>query len=223
MSDSAPEAGEIEEVEQLLDGDAELSEQDEQEASQSPAAGPDGFPPSTPVADMAPEQQAAYWRHQAKKHEKAYKAFGQTSPEQVKAMAAQLAEIEDSQKTEQQRLADRLAAAEQRATQAEIGRARLVAAAAYNLPASLLEKLGGSTEDEIEASAEAIASELAEAVEAEVSRRLAGMPQRDAAAPSTPAPTRPVESLTPGGLPDTGDHVVDGNAFLRRMAGRNPY
>lgn len=28
-----------------------------------------GFPDSTPVADMKPEEQAAYWKHQAQKHE----------------------------------------------------------------------------------------------------------------------------------------------------------
>jgi hypothetical protein len=30
---------------------------------------PDGFPANTAVADMNVEQQAAYWRHQARKHE----------------------------------------------------------------------------------------------------------------------------------------------------------
>lgn len=34
-----------------------------------------GFPANTPVADMKPEEQTAYWRHQARKHENAYKGL----------------------------------------------------------------------------------------------------------------------------------------------------
>ncbi len=215
MSEVAPEVEA--EDEQVLVEDAD-------QEPEGPAVGSDGFPVNTPVADMAPEHQAAYWRHHARAHEKRAKAFGQYSPDQVKAMADRIAEIEDSQKTEQQRLADRLAAAEQRAQQAEIGRARLMAAATYNVPASMLDRIGGSTEDEINEAAEAIAAEINAAVEAEMARRLAAMPAVEPdPEPVRPSRTRPVESLTPGGMPDSGDHVVDGNAFLRRMAGRSPY
>lgn len=31
--------------------------------------GPDGFPVDTPVAEMSPDQQVAYWKHKARKHE----------------------------------------------------------------------------------------------------------------------------------------------------------
>ena len=203
---------EVQDEQPLADGEdsAETSEQE-------PApAGPDGFPLNTPVADMAAEQQAAYWRTQARKHEKAVKAYGQHSADQVRDMASRLQQIEDAQKSEQQLLSERLAAAEQRATQAEIGRARLLAAATHNIPPSLLDRIGGATEDEINDSAEAIAAEINAAVEAEIAKRLAAAPPP---APSTPAPTRPVEALTPGAMP-ASEEPEDGDSFLRRMAGR---
>lgn len=34
-----------------------------------------GFPANTPLTDMKPEEQAAYWRFQARKHENAYKGL----------------------------------------------------------------------------------------------------------------------------------------------------
>jgi hypothetical protein len=37
--------------------------------AQPPAADPQGYPANTPVADMSPEQQASYWKTQARKHE----------------------------------------------------------------------------------------------------------------------------------------------------------
>lgn len=37
-------------------------------------AGPDGFPESTPLAEMSVEQREAYWKHQARKHEGTVKA-----------------------------------------------------------------------------------------------------------------------------------------------------
>lgn len=40
---------------------------DKSQGGQDPA--PDGFPADTPVADMTPEQQAAYWKHQSRQHE----------------------------------------------------------------------------------------------------------------------------------------------------------
>ena len=40
-----------------------------------PPADDKGFPADTPLADMKPEEQAAYWRFQARKHENAYKGL----------------------------------------------------------------------------------------------------------------------------------------------------
>lgn len=42
---------------------------------QGKPAGPNGFPEGTPVAEMTDGQQAAYWKHHARKHEDAVKAL----------------------------------------------------------------------------------------------------------------------------------------------------
>lgn len=167
------------------------------------------------------EKQEPDYRSEAEKWKSLSRKWEKDAKANAKA-AERLAEIEDSQKTEQQRLADRAAAAEQRAIAAEIGRAKLIAAAAHNLPMSLLDRLGGSTEDEINEAAEGLAAEF----EAEMQRRLAAMPPPPVPEPgadeenySYPARTRPVESLTPGALP-AGYEPADGNDFLRRLAGR---
>lgn len=62
----------------------------------APAPEPDkdlGFPKDTPVAQMKPEQQAAYWQHQARKHEDRNKewqtvAGGKTAAEVKKDLEA---------------------------------------------------------------------------------------------------------------------------------------
>lgn len=45
-----------------------------------------GFPANTPVAEMKPEQQAAYWQDKARKHEGRVKAFGDLRPEDIAAL-----------------------------------------------------------------------------------------------------------------------------------------
>ena len=67
--------------------------------------------------------------------------------------AKRLAEIEEAQKTEAQKLADRLAAAEAKAQAAEVKALRSEIAQAKGVPAALLT---GSTEDELNASADAL-------------------------------------------------------------------
>ena len=67
--------------------------------------------------------------------------------------AKRLADIEEAQKTEAQKLADRLAAAEEKATKAELKALRSDIAQAKGVPAGLLT---GSTEEELNASADAL-------------------------------------------------------------------
>lgn len=64
-----------------------------------PVAGGEGvtppapeFPPGTPVKDMEPAEQTAYWKHQARKHEDRVKAYGETTPEQLSKLQADAAE-----------------------------------------------------------------------------------------------------------------------------------
>jgi len=73
--------------------------------------------------------------------------------DEVKAKADKLAEFEESQKTEVQKAQDRLAAAEKRAAELESKATRAEVAAAKGVPAALL---SGSTQEELEASADAL-------------------------------------------------------------------
>lgn len=165
-------------------------------AEPAPAAEPD----KAGEKDWAAE--VAKWKAHARKHEQAAKA---------NATAAQkYAEWEESQKTEQQRLADAKASADRELADLRSKNARLMAAAVHNLPPDLIDFLGSGTEEEIDERAKTLAAKLA-----------AVAPAPATAEPSRPAPTatRPVESLTPGAQP-SGETELDMNAIIRRMAGR---
>lgn len=59
-----------------------------------------GFPPNTRVAEMTPEQQAAYWRHQSQKHEGRYKTLaGDRTFDDVRKDLDELAELRRAQQT----------------------------------------------------------------------------------------------------------------------------
>lgn len=62
-----------------------------------------GFPPNTPAKDMTPEQQAAYYKHLAKKHEKNAKALlAKQRPDdfdQIVADAEAYRKLQDAQKS----------------------------------------------------------------------------------------------------------------------------
>lgn len=57
-----------------------------------------GFPADTPVAEMTDAQQAAYWKHQSRKHENTAKARGDYDA--LKARAAKADELEAATATE---------------------------------------------------------------------------------------------------------------------------
>jgi hypothetical protein len=71
----------------------------------------------------------------------------------IKAKAAKYAELEEANKTEAQKTADRLAAAEKRASELEAKALRSEVAAAKGVPSALLT---GSTQEELEAAADAL-------------------------------------------------------------------
>lgn len=100
-------------------------------------------------ADTAPEKdwqaEAEKWKALTRKHEDAAKRNADK--------AKRFDEFEESQKTEQQKLADKLAAAEKRALDLEEAKVRAEIAAATGVPSALL---SGATEDELRASAEAL-------------------------------------------------------------------
>lgn len=61
------------------------------------------FPANTPVKEMSVEEQAAYWKHQARKHEGRVTAYGGLTPEQVKDLQDKAAKQEQDALTEQER------------------------------------------------------------------------------------------------------------------------
>lgn len=73
--------------------------------------------------------------------------------DELRAKAARLAEIEEANKTEAEKTAERLAAAEKRAADFEVKALRAEVAAAKGVPAALLT---GNTEEELEAAADAL-------------------------------------------------------------------
>jgi septal ring factor EnvC (AmiA/AmiB activator) len=73
--------------------------------------------------------------------------------EELKAQAAKFQEFQESQKTEAEKTAERLAAAEKRAVELEAKATRAEVAAAKGVPVGLL---SGSTQAELEASADAL-------------------------------------------------------------------
>lgn len=118
---------------------------------------------------------------------------------------------EDAEKTELQRAQEAAKRYEQELTTTRVANARLMAAVAHDLPPDLIDLLGDGTDEEIDARAKLLAEKLAATAPA---------PAAESVKP-TATPTRPVEALKPGGRPATQE-PEDPNAWLRRMAGRNP-
>ncbi|MFB7671348.1 hypothetical protein ACFC26_08005 [Kitasatospora purpeofusca] len=133
--------------------------------------GPNGFPESTPVAEMSHEHQAAYWRHHSRRWETAAKAS--PTPEEVtqlRADSAELATRKTAELSETDRLKAEKTAAEAAATQAkadaEAATRRVLlleVAGAKGLTPAQAERLHGNTREELEADADALRSAFADA------------------------------------------------------------
>lgn len=84
-----------------------------------------GFPANTPVAQMKPEEQAAYHLHQSRKHEgraTAYhQAVGGKSPEEVKAALEEAEKIRQQSLSEQERAVEEARKAGQQTAAGELG------------------------------------------------------------------------------------------------------
>lgn len=159
--------------------------------------------------------EAAKWKDVSLKAEARANKAAATAKANAGA-AQKLAAIEDANKTEIQRATDRAVQAEERATQAEGRYHRTLAAAQHEIPPSLIDLITGSTEDEITASAEALAAAINERATdiASATARANGLqPQR-------PQSTRPVESLRPGAVPASAPDNNDPNAWIRAAVGR---
>jgi hypothetical protein len=61
------------------------------------------FPANTPVKDMEPAQQAAYYKHQARKHEDRVKAYGDITPEKLAELTRERDELRQANQSESER------------------------------------------------------------------------------------------------------------------------
>lgn len=129
-----------------------------------------------PVVEQPPAQAKPEidWKAEARKHEARAKENA--------AAAAKLAELEEAQKTESQKLTDRAVAAEKERDAARLDALRVRVGAAKNLPADMIDRLRGDTEDELSADADRLAAHLKTGV-----RTDPDMGPRGAAPASTPA------------------------------------
>lgn len=98
------------------------------------------------------EQEAKKWRALSRKHE--------SQAKQNADAARRLKEAEDADKTELQKLTEAQASANKRAAEAESRALRYEVALEKNIPSKLMKFLGGTTSEEIQASAD----ELLEAI-----------------------------------------------------------
>lgn len=136
-----------------------------------------------PVRDW--EAEATKWKALARKHEKA--------AEENADAARRLAEIEQSGKSEQERLAEARQSAEERAASAEREAARLRVALRRGLNEAQAKRLVGDTEEELEADAEELLATFTPA-----------HPESD-----TDLPSRPRERLRPGARPEVTPDETD--------------
>ena len=154
------------------------------EAPPDAQASPSTPDPSDALGESG-EKALEAWKSRAREAEKAAK--------RVKALEAELQTIRDKDKSESERLTERLSEAEKRAERAERASLRFKVGNAKGLPARLTERLQGDTEEEMAADADALLAEM---------KPKKGGGDWDAGT-RTPAPAG-----------------TDMNATLRRMAGR---
>ncbi len=118
---------------------------------------------------------------------------------ELEPLAAKARELEESNKSEAQRLQERAEAAERAAQEAQSRALRIEVASAKGLPAQLAARLTGSTQEELEADADALLALVA---------------------PKQPATGKPGDALvgtrTPPAAPQDADAIVD----KLRAAGR---
>lgn len=145
--------------------------------------GEGGTPPATPVPTdpgpgdepgdpdpVKPTETVDYWKRRSRENEAKAKANADA--------AKKLADLEDRDKTEQQRAADALAAAEKAAADARADTVRYRAAAEHGITGDDIDLLGGGGQEDVIARAGRIGALLA------AERELAGLKAQKGAPPS---------------------------------------
>lgn len=147
--------------------------------------------PAEPETD--PAEELAKWKALARKNEEQAKKNSEA--------ARKLQELEDAQKSEQQKLAEALDAAKAEGSSARSEAARLRAAIKHGLTEDDLDLLGDGTPDEIEARAERLAARISSSSSESAERGVT---------------RRPDEHMRPGATPSTTplDPFKDRKALL---------
>jgi hypothetical protein len=143
----------------------------------TPETGTDPKTPAKPETDLAAEVEK--WKALSRKNEEQAKANAEA--------ARRLAELEESQKTDQQKLADTNKALEDRARKAELESCRMRVAIRKGLTEAQVKRLLGTTEEELEADADELVAAFKGA-------------EPEATPPATGG--RPKEKLRPGAVPE---------------------
>jgi hypothetical protein len=148
------------------------------------------------------------WKKEARKWEGRAKTNSEA--------ADKLKVIEDANKTELQKAQDAQRDAEERAATAVATHARVMAAAAHNLPVELIDHLGAGTDQEINDRAELIAKAINDRAntlaEQLVTERLAGAGRN-----GQQMGARPIESLRPGSAPSSGGTPTTTDEWFRNL------
>lgn len=154
---------------------------------------------TTPAAEQPkPTETVDFWKQKAREQEARAKSNADA--------AQRLAEIEDAQKTEHQRLADRQAQIERERDEARAEGLRYKAAATHGISQDYFDLLGSGDEEAIAARAERLGSLLKAASEIDQLRA-----ENEALRAGKPVPTagRPIEALRPGATPTSAQNEDD--------------
>jgi hypothetical protein len=142
------------------------------------------------------QAEAEKWKALARKHEANAKANA--------GAAAKLATLEEADKTEIQKLTDRVTLAEKRAEEAETKALRAEVAGSMGLTAAQAKRLVGSTEEELRADAAELLESFGGGKKADDAA--AGDAGKSDTGDKGAGTRRPTEKLRPGAAPaDTGD------------------
>lgn len=169
---------------------------------QNPDPDPDPDPKPDPDPDPEPDPsdkdpdykaEAEKWKNLSRKHEKQAKANADA--------AKKLSELEEKDKTEQQKLADKATLEAKRADEAELKALRYEVAQDKDVPKKLMKFLTGSTQEELEESADELLAALKE----------------DEGDDKSKGGGRPKEKLKPGATPDPEPAETDPTALVAKI------
>ncbi|MGH8876782.1 MAG: hypothetical protein ACRD0P_05470 [Stackebrandtia sp.] len=117
-----------------------------------------GFPEKTPVTEMTPEQQVAYWKDKARKHES--RASAQSDYEALKQKANEFDKLTEAQKSDLERLQSDADKYKSEAEKLQSQVLKRDVADAKGLPKGWASRLVGDTQAELEADADNLLADL---------------------------------------------------------------